>query len=162
VGHVKKFPLAPLVKLRAHAVEDCRDTLLERNLHLQQARRAQVQAEQSERVHDAHRYAIEQEEAERMASGQVTASDLHQLAEYQRMAAAQALCLRQENQSQLQKVRRAEQEVSAAEQRLAEVKAEQRVLERQQARFTQQENAKLELGHEEEGLEVWNGREGSC
>jgi hypothetical protein len=155
---VKKFPLAPLVELRSHAVEGCRETLTEKDLHLRKAQQAQALAEQSLRAHDAERRAVEEREAARLAAGEVTAFDLCRLMEYEAAARAQAFRLQQQNHVQEQKLQRAERERAEAEQALADARAEQRLIERQHERFAQQQLAQVQARHDEEALEVWQAR----
>jgi hypothetical protein len=162
MGYVKKFPLAPLVKLRAHAVDGCRETLQERDLHLLRAKQAQVLAEQKERQYDGSRRAVEEQEQERLVAGELTARDLSQLSDYEVGARAESLRLRQHNQVQAQKLQRAEREHVEAEQALAEARASQRVIERQQERFLKSERELVEAQAEEEALDNWQVRKVQC
>lgn len=159
---MKKFPLVPLVELRTQAVEARRETLLEADLQLQKAQQAHAHAERLERQHDAERRAVEEQEALRLAAGELRAGDLGLLTDYEIGARAVALRLHQHNLAQAQKMQRAEHEQREASQALAEARAEARVIERRLQRFVQAERVKLDAKAEEDVLETWQSRKVRC
>lgn len=155
---MKKFPLDPLVKLRAHAVDERTELLRERIGQAQQAQRAVAVAEHNERAHDAARREVETSEEARVLTGEATAADFALLHGYQIGAAQAAANLRQQSAAATQRLGRAEGAVSEAEQALVEARADQKVVERQHARFVAGERARKELQAEEEALEAWGSR----
>jgi len=155
---VKKFPLEPLVKLRAHAAHERTESLRDQVGQVQQAHRAVAVAEHNERTHDAARREVELSEQERVLSGAATVADFALLHGYQVGAERVAANLRQQRTLAAQRLGRAEVALSEAEQALAEARAEQKVVDRQQERFVASERARAELAAEEEALEVWGSR----
>ncbi len=155
---VKKFPLDPLVRLRAHAVDERSESLRERHVHVQQAQLARARAEQNEREHDASRREIDAAEQTRVAEGGARVEDFLLLAHYQVGAEAVAGNLRQQCMSVQQRLQRAEREQAEAEQALAEARAEQRLVDKEKGRFLATERSKRELAAEEEALEMWGNR----
>lgn len=155
---VKKFPLEPLLKLRAHAVDERKEALRERHRQVQDAQDARTQAERRERQHDAARRETDAAEQARAAEGVATVSDLLQLALYQAGAEQIAINLKQQSAVVQQRLQRAERDEAEAERALAEARAEQRVLDKEEARFVAGERAKLESAAEEEALEIWGSR----
>lgn len=159
---VKKFPLAPLVELRAQAVDASRDSLQEAESQLQAARQALAQAEQLERAHDAARHRVEEQEAQLIADGELHARDLALLADYEVEARAQATRLREQNRLQRQKLQRASQAHTEALEALARARAEARLVEDRRERFLCDERSEIEAKGEEEALEIWHVRKVQC
>jgi hypothetical protein len=155
---VKKFPLEPLVKLRAHTVDERGEALQERIGQLHQAQKSRAVAEQSERQHDAVRREVETSEQARLSGGAATAKDFLLLAQYQVGAAAVAANLQRQSSAIQQRLERAEREQVEAEQALAEARAELRVVDDHKARFVAIERAAAEASAEEDALEVWGSR----
>lgn len=155
---VKKFPLEPLVRLRAHAVDERSEALRERYAAVQTELAARAQAEQREREHDSARRATDEAELERVAEGVASAADLQQLAQYRARAEMVAANLRQQSGAVQRRLDAAEREQRVAEQALAEARAEQRVIEQEKVRFADRLRAKQEADAEEEALEVWGAR----
>lgn len=155
---MKKFPLQPLVALRAHAVDERGEVLRERVVQVQKATRARARAEQRERDHDAARCVVEASEAARVADGRATAQDFALLGQYQIGARAVADQLKQQSAAVQQKLSRAEAEQAEAERALVETRAEHRVVEKQQLRFEANVRAASLAEADEEALEVWGNR----
>jgi hypothetical protein len=155
---VKTFPLDPLVKLRAHTVDERGEALRERIGQVQQAQRARAVAEQREREHDAVRRDIETLERARLSGGDATIEDFLLLAQYQVGAETAAANLRQQSSAVQQRLERAERGQAEAEQALTEARAEQRVVDNHKARFVAVERSAAEAAAEEEALEVWGSR----
>lgn len=155
---MKKFPLDPLVRLRAHAVDESSEALREKHAQVAQAQQARARAEQREREHDASRRAVDSAEQARVKEGAARVEDLLLLAQYQAGAEAIAGNLRQQSSSLQQRLQRAERDQSEAEQALADARAEQRVIDQEKSRFLATERGKRELAAEEEALEVWGSR----
>src|SRR5690606_38084179 len=122
---VKKFPLDPLVRLRAHAVDERSEALRERHAAVQTELAARALAEQREREHDTARRKTDEAELERVAEGAASAADLQQLAQYRASAAMVAANLRQQSVAVQRRLDAAERERQLAEQALAEARAEQ-------------------------------------
>lgn len=155
---VKKFPLEPLLKLRAHAVDERKEALRDRHQQVQEAHDARAQAERRERQHETVRRETDAAELSRVAAGSATVQDLLQLAHYQTGAEQVAVNLKQQSAVVQQRLQRAERDEAEAERALADARAEQRVLDKEEARFVAAERTKSESAAEEEALEVWGSR----
>jgi hypothetical protein len=155
---VKKFPLEPLVRLRAHAVDERSDALRERQVLVETELSARAVAEQRERDHDAARREIDEAELERVAEGAASVADLQWLTQYRARAELVAANLRQQSMAVQRRLDAAERERQLAEQALAEARAEQRVIEQEKSKFADRLRAKQEADAEEEALEVWGAR----
>ncbi len=157
---MKKFPLDPLIELRAHAVDERSQSLRERAVQVAQARQARAIAERSEREHEVARRDVEASEQVRLSEGGATAQDLHLMAHYRIGAEVTAATLRQHGVAMQQRLQRAERGQVEAEQALADAKAEQRVVENEQTRFLAAQRARAEAVAEEEAHEAWGSRRG--
>lgn len=155
---MKKFPLQPLVELRAHAVDERGAALRERLAQVDQAALARARAEQREREHDAACRDVETGEATRLAEGAATAHDFALLGHYRVGARAAADQLKQQSAVVQQKLSRAEAERAEAEQALVAARADHRLVEDQRQRFAAELRAVAFAEADEEALEVWSNR----
>lgn len=157
---MEKFPLDPLIELRAHAVDERSESLRERVIQVAQARQARALAERSEREHDMALRAVEAAEQSRVCEGGATAQDLQLLACYRVGAEVMGANLRQHGTAVQQRLEHAERGRADAEQALAEARVEHRAVENERTHFLALQRARAEAAAEEEALEAWGSRRG--